>query len=498
MAPFVPPGAPASRPASRVGTRTPARAAPGVRPDVVRPGAGRPDPAQRDGQRPGQHGPGRLLTRLLFPVADAVALVVAVAIADCGLPRGAAYAATVLVALAVAGLYGSRISPQASDRAGQLVLAVAGPAAILLFWTSPGQAARLAAIATALVLGLRVLATAGLRAAWRRGLLARRTLIVGTDTGARKLAARLRAHPGIGLAPCGMLDNFMSAGDAASLPVPLLGTVADATQVASRFGVSRVLVCFPSASDSDLLAMVRACRSAGAAVSILPRLAEVGAAIPRGCLDEIWGMPFIGVRPDPRTVSRRVAKRLLDVALASALLVLTAPVMLVLAVAVRLDLGLPPLFRQARIVGRGRQATITKLRTLRPAGDPDTTWVIPAAQSSRLGKLLRGTHADELPQLAGVVRGELSLVGPRPERPYFARQLASDIGGYADRERVSAGLTGWAQVHGLTGDTSIEDRARFDNFYIEYWSVWLDLLILARTLPSAVCGALKSARGGTA
>ena len=435
---------------------------------------------------------------MLYPVADVVALAVAVSVADCGPARGAPYAAAVLLALAVAGLYAHRISPRVSDRAGQLVLAVAGPAAILLPWTSPGQVARLAAIATALVLGLRVLTTAGLRASWRHGLLTSRTLIVGTDTGARKLAAGLRAHPGIGLAPCGMIDNGVSAGDAASMPAPLLGNLADAAEVVGRFGVSRVLVCFPSASDSELLATVRACRAAGVAVSILPRLAEVGAAIPRGCLDEIWGMPFIGVRPDARAPARRVAKRLLDLALASAVLVVMAPVMLALAVAVRLDLRMPPLFRQARIVGRGRQATITKLRTLRPAGDPDTTWVIPAAQSSPLGKLLRGTHADELPQLAGVVRGELSLVGPRPERPYFARQLASEIERYADRERVSAGLTGWAQVHGLTGDTSIEDRARFDNFYIEYWSVWLDLLILARTVPAAATGALKSARGGKA
>jgi lipopolysaccharide/colanic/teichoic acid biosynthesis glycosyltransferase len=150
------------------------------------------------------------------------------------------------------------------------------------------------------------------------------------------------------------------------------------------------------------------------------------------------------------------------------------------------------------VVGRGREATIVKLRTLRPAGNPDTTWVIPAGQSSPLGRVLRATHADELPQLASVLRGDLSLVGPRPERPYFARQLAREIRGYADRERVSAGLTGWAQVHGLTGDTSIEDRARFDNFYIEYWSVWLDLLILVRTLTSALSGAMHSARGGTA
>jgi lipopolysaccharide/colanic/teichoic acid biosynthesis glycosyltransferase len=171
--------------------------------------------------------------------------------------------------------------------------------------------------------------------------------------------------------------------------------------------------------------------------------------------------------------------------------------MLLMAAAVRLDLRLPPLFRQVRVAGRGRLATITKLRTLRPAGDPDTTWVVSASQCTAVGRVLRGTHADELPQLASVVRGDMALVGPRPERPHFAAQMAGTVDGYADRERVRAGLTGWAQVHGLTGDTSIHDRARFDNFYIEYWSIWLDLLILARTVPSALSGVLHISRGGT-
>ena len=155
-----------------------------------------------------------------------------------------------------------------------------------------------------------------------------------------------------------------------------------------------------------------------------------------------------------------------------------------------LDLRLPPLFRQVRVVGQGRLATIAKLRTLRPAGDPDTTWEVTSGQVTRLGRLLRGTHADELPQLTSVVRGDMALVGPRPERPYFASQLRHTVRGYAGRERVCGGLTGWAQVHGLTGDTSIQDRARFDNFYIEYWSVWLDLLILARTGLGALSGVL--------
>jgi lipopolysaccharide/colanic/teichoic acid biosynthesis glycosyltransferase len=117
---------------------------------------------------------------------------------------------------------------------------------------------------------------------------------------------------------------------------------------------------------------------------------------------------------------------------------------------------------------------------------------VPPGQATRIGRLLRGTHADELPQLASVLRGNMALVGPRPERPYFARQLRHSVTGYAERERVRSGLTGWAQIHGLTGDSPVEDRARFDNFYIEYWSIWLDLLILARTGPAALSGALTN------
>ena len=114
-----------------------------------------------------------------------------------------------------------------------------------------------------------------------------------------------------------------------------------------------------------------------------------------------------------------------------------------------------------------------------------------------VGRILRSTSLDELPQLFNVLRGDMSLVGPRPERPEFVELFRQDIIRYGDRHRVKSGITGWAQVHGLTGDTSIHDRARFDNFYIEYWSIWLDLLILARTVPSALSGALHISRGGT-
>lgn len=198
------------------------------------------------------------------------------------------------------------------------------------------------------------------------------------------------------------------------------------------------------------------------------------------------------------STSGAFAKRAFDIAGAAVLLVLAAPLLLVLAAAIRLQLRRPALFRQIRVVGGGRLAEITKLRTLglrsdlETIWDPDTCWAAPVQRCTSLGRFLRSTHLDELPQLVNVLRGDMSLVGPRPERPYFARQFGLEVPGYRDRSRMPAGLTGWAQVHGLNGDTSIHDRARLDNYYIENWSFWLDLTILARTLASTVAIAAGS------
>jgi lipopolysaccharide/colanic/teichoic acid biosynthesis glycosyltransferase len=123
---------------------------------------------------------------------------------------------------------------------------------------------------------------------------------------------------------------------------------------------------------------------------------------------------------------------------------------------------------------------VVKLRTVVGPGDGD--WVVPEHRVTRWGRLLRRTHLDELPQLLGVLRGDLALVGPRPERPVFVALFARTVPGYLDRLRVRAGLTGWAQVHGLCGDTSLDDRVRFDGQYVEYRSLWLDTVILLRTL----------------
>jgi lipopolysaccharide/colanic/teichoic acid biosynthesis glycosyltransferase len=140
----------------------------------------------------------------------------------------------------------------------------------------------------------------------------------------------------------------------------------------------------------------------------------------------------------------------------------------------------------------GRHFQVLKFRSLRPATEAEgaTTWNIAHDDRlSRAGKFLRQTSLDELPQLYNILRGDMSLVGPRPERPHFVSQFRSAYPSYEARHRVPSGLTGWAQVHGLRGDTSIADRARFDNYYIENWSLWLDLKIVLRTVGSVLRGA---------
>ncbi|MBO0839849.1 MAG: sugar transferase, partial [Sciscionella sp.] len=202
--------------------------------------------------------------------------------------------------------------------------------------------------------------------------------------------------------------------------------------------------------------------------------------------DEVCGIPLLRLH-QPGTRGGRVLKRAFDLVFGGLLAVLATPLLLVLAGTIRLTEHAPALFRQRRVVASGRTATMVKLRTVQGEPDPDRPqWTVEDGQCSRLGRWLRASHVDELPQLWNVLRGDMSLVGPRPERPFFADRFAEVIPGYRDRERMPAGLTGWAQVHGYYGDTSIVDRVRFDNAYIERASPWLDLVILARTLPAAL------------
>nr|WP_079132206.1 sugar transferase [Streptomyces nanshensis] len=180
-------------------------------------------------------------------------------------------------------------------------------------------------------------------------------------------------------------------------------------------------------------------------------------------------------------------KRMLDLALVAPALVLAAPLLALCALAVRISDGKGVVFRQERVGLGGGPFTLLKFRTLRPADETEsaTLWSVAGDdRMSTVGRFLRRTSLDELPQLWNVLRGDMSLVGPRPERPYFVQQFSQELPGYSERHRSPVGITGLAQVHGLRGNTSIEDRARFDNHYIETWSLWQDVRIMVRTVIS--------------
>ena len=426
---------------------------------------------------------GRAAPAAAMPLADVLGLTVAIGVTGWAGLTTALYALAVLTVLAIAGLQRLRICLRVADQAGRILAAAALPLLILLPWTPAAAAARLALWSAGLVFTFRVAASAALRAAHRRGLLTEPALVVGAGTFGAHIGELMRSHPELGLRPQGYLDFGPPRRD---LALPSLGTPGDLADVVARHGIRRVIVCYAACKDEDLVTVLRASGRLRADVCVVPRLYELGAAVPWSCLDEIWGIPLVPLRRLGHWPAGQWLKRAFDVAVAAVLLLAAAPVLLVLAAAIRLQSGRAPLFRQARVTGHGRSAEIVKLRTLTDPGDPDTSWTVPTQQCTGLGRWLRLTHLDELPQLVNVLRGEMSLVGPRPERPYFAERFGREILRYSDRTRMPAGMTGWAQVHGLHGDTSIFERARFDNQYIEYWSPWLDVVILARTLVALI------------
>ena len=448
------------------------------------------------GPRPAARGV-RLVPRGALPLTDCTALTAAVAVSRAGGWAAAGYAVLVLAVLSGTRQHRLKITPRVCDDAGRLVVAAALPALAVLPWLGVPAATRIVVASAVAIGGGRALLYEIVRAARRRGRLTENVAIVGTGPAAAELARLASARPELGLRVTGFLGDppagqtRPACPERPVLPLPVLGRPADLAGVIVRHRIGRVLVAPDRDAEPGVLSGLRAARELAADICVLPRLAELGTAVPRSVLDEIWAVPLIPLRPvGPAS---RAGKRAFDVIAAVILLAATGPLILAFGAVTRLQLRRPAIFRQVRVTGAGRLAEVVKLRTIDGYQNPDTCWAVPMQRSTAFGRFLRGTHLDELPQLTNVVRGHMSLVGPRPERPYFARRFEREIPGYADRHRVRAGLTGWAQVHGLTGDTSIPDRARFDNAYIENWSLWLDLTILARTLTDAL-KAVVSAR----
>jgi exopolysaccharide biosynthesis polyprenyl glycosylphosphotransferase len=407
-----------------------------------------------------------------------------------------AYAALVVGLLARRRLYDWRLRLSMLDNFKRVVTAVvlASMTLLTLRILLPGDVDDLAGQSLRLLAFSAVYLAAGRVAfdwtqlmARRHGELARPTLIVGAGRVGALTATRLLDNPELGLRPVGFLDK--EPLDEARLPVPVLGASWDLERLIEQHGIEHVVVTFSTAPNEVLLREVERCEELGVPVSLVPRLFE--RVTERVNVEHIGGLPLLSARLTNPKGWQFALKYIVDRIVAAALLALISPLLLALALGTLISVGRPIFFRQPRAGRDGREFEMLKFRSMRAASEPLVVPDLPPDTApggvegddrrTRFGTLLRRTSLDELPQLLNVLKGEMSLIGPRPERPDFARLFGESIYRYDERHRVKAGITGWAQVHGLRGKTSLRDRVEWDNFYIENWSLWLDVKILLMT-----------------
>jgi exopolysaccharide biosynthesis polyprenyl glycosylphosphotransferase len=312
-------------------------------------------------------------------------------------------------------------------------------------------------------------------------------IIIGSGQIALELARLLRRYPRYGLRFAGCVDARSRHG-AESL-MPLAGTLEDLEEVILATESDVVIIADADCPESTLMEIVRRPNCMSCDLWAVPRL--WGSRSLGGMHDQIGAVPVVQIRHTTLSGPNWVAKRVSDIVVASIALLVLSPVFLSCAIATRIEGGRGIFFKQERIGRHGKPFQLIKFRTMRPSNDHEaqTNWSI--ADDRRIGpvgRFMRRTSLDELPQVWNILRGDMTVVGPRPERPYFVEKFSAEHPEYALRHRVPVGLTGLAQVSGLRGDTPISDRARFDNYYIENWSLWLDLKVVLRTVAEVLRG----------
>jgi exopolysaccharide biosynthesis polyprenyl glycosylphosphotransferase len=444
-----------------------------------------------------------------YRTADSAMLLLAAAAAVLAAPGptqvsdllwGLGYAVLTLTILALRGFYGARLHDSPVDMVARIFAATSIAAMLLTFVHAvfadeallAQQALRLWAFSLVFLGAGRLGITLDRRRALRRGETGANTLIIGAGSVGHLIGQRLLDRPELGLRPIGFLDkdpliDRSAEGDG----LPVLGASWDLAQVVQRYNVEQVVVTFSTAPHAVMLNMIRRCRDLGVEVVIVPRLfEEVSSRIE---VEHLGGIPLLrAAQVDPKGWQFTV-KYAIDRVVAAIALVIASPLLLALAVAVRLSSPGPIFYRQWRVGLDGHEFNMLKFRSMRvgeviehfqPPEGSAPGGVEGEDRRTRVGEFLRKTSLDELPQLLNVLRGDMSLVGPRPERTTYARDFQERVYRYGDRHRVKSGLTGWAQVQGLRGQTSLADRVEWDNYYIENWSLWLDFKIVLMTIPA--------------
>jgi len=314
-------------------------------------------------------------------------------------------------------------------------------------------------------------------------------ILVGTNSSARRVYEAVSDNPGLGY----IIDGYFSlngAGQMEATQANLIGPVSDVPKYVADHATDIILVALDSKDHPVLFDLVRRCEGLNTEIMMVPDLLDMMTSQVR--IRELEGIPFIRIKTTPMSAWNQILKRSFDLVVSSLALVLLSPFFLLLAILVKLTSAGPVFYLQERIGLDSSSFRVIKFRSMRVDAEKATgpVWARKAdPRTTTFGKFLRRFSLDELPQLMNVFWGEMSLVGPRPERPHFVEQFKKEVPKYLDRHRVKTGMTGWAQVNGLRGgDAPIEERTKLDVYYVENWSLVFDLKIILKTIRAVLFG----------
>jgi Undecaprenyl-phosphate glucose phosphotransferase len=340
------------------------------------------------------------------------------------------------------------------------------------------------AVNVLLAFTMREVVRTQLRKRWRAGIGLRRVLIVGAGDLGRLVADRILEHGELGFRLVGFIDDRFATTDAIGYRgLPILGALPDAPDVCSREQIDELYIALPLDEHVKMLSVVEFASREVIEVHVVPDLLQFIAL--RSRLEDLDGLPIISINDVPLRGFNSLVKRAVDVAFSSLLLLVGAIPALIIAGLIKRSSPGPVFYTQERMGLDGKSFTVYKFRSM-PIDAEEVTGPIWARdddpRATSIGRWLRRTDVDELPQFWNVLMGDMSIVGPRPERPFFVEQFKHQIPQYMLRHKVKAGITGWAQINGWRGNTSLEKRIEYDLYYIENWSIALDLKIMWLTV----------------
>jgi exopolysaccharide biosynthesis polyprenyl glycosylphosphotransferase len=321
------------------------------------------------------------------------------------------------------------------------------------------------------------------------GISRDRVLLIGSGAIAGNLVQHIQASPQLGYrivgAVNGKVGGFVEG-------VPIIGTPENLPEIIDSYKIDEVIIALPDAPREELTHLVGKCQRGRVSIKIYPDLF----AYMQGSMsvDELGGLPLLSVRDVALRGWKLSLKRGLDIVGAAFGLVFLSPFLLLTAILIRLESKGPTFFCQERAGLDGRPFPMIKFRSMRHDAEKHGSWTTAGdPRVTKIGRWMRKNNWDEMPNLINVLLGHMSLVGPRPEQTQYVQKFREKIPRYMERHREKAGMTGWAQVNGLRGDTSIEERVKYDLWYVENWSLWLDIKIIIRTVIQTVTGRNKNA-----